>query len=138
MCLVLSTADARVQTGHNCDGFDHPNCPPPDRAAVNLEFGGDTSTLTNEFRAEIARVNQLLGCCSETICSHFGINRSCTIADVPYTFTGLYWQGMFEGPLHIAADFAQTFLLQAASGLEYAWGELSFDELRQLSRVHER
>ena len=46
------------------------------------------------------------------------------LAQLPYSYTGVYWTGMFDGPLTAAAYFAQTFMLQAASGLTPAWGRL--------------
>ena len=48
----------------------------------------------------------------------------------------LYWQGLYTGPIQAAAYFAQTWMLQALSGLDFAWGQLSIDELNPLYELH--
>eukprot|EP00965_Chrysotila_dentata_P205315 6182885-Pleurochrysis_carterae.AAC.3 len=134
--VIANDSDSTIHAIAN-DGYDPEQCPPPTKADVDLEFGGNTAALTEAYRLEIERIDDLLGCCSRTLCSKFDINGTCSIADLPYNYTGVNWEGMYSGPLSIAAHFAETFLLQASSGLRFAWGKLSFDELRQIARLHE-
>ena len=89
-------------------------------------------------RDSIAKVNEILGCaegCKQEVCDAFGLQPNCTLFHIPNAYVGKYWYP-FQSPASIAGYWAETWLLQAASGLEFAWGQLSFEELEQLSMMH--
>ena len=112
----------------------------PDEQQAMLDFGESTSALTALYRPQLRRVSELLSCCSPELCALYGHTGggSCTIDELPYTFNGMYWKGLYEGPLSAAGCFIQAWMLQALSGHEIARGELSVSELADLYRVHMR
>ena len=76
-----------------------PACPQADEATVQQYFGGDMQALTDLYRLEIDRIGAVLGCCSAVVCSRYGLHRNCTLAEVPYKFTGTYWNGLYSGAM---------------------------------------
>ena len=101
---------------------------------------GSTEALTSLYRPQMQRVSEVLGCCSAALCAKFGRGGgNCTLDELPYTFNGVYWQGLYRGPLSATACFAQAWMLQMLSGIQpVAWGELSQAEIRELYAVHMR
>lgn len=106
---------------------------------AEMQFGNHSEQLTSIFRDEIGFVSAALDCCSEDLCQRFGIARNCTLADLPTRYTGPsdYWDAMYSSPLTIAASFAESFMLQALSGIDYAWGRLSKPQLQRIYRMHD-
>ena len=128
-----------VLSAQATDHFATGGCGPTELEASML-FGNHTAGLTALYREEIDAVSEALGCCSRQLCAHYGIATNCSIADLPTTFTGPddYWDSMYSNPLSIAAYFSEAFMLQALSGLQYAWGSLSQSQLMRLYGLHER
>ncbi|KAL1525462.1 hypothetical protein AB1Y20_020319 [Prymnesium parvum] len=113
-------------------------CGPAEREALLL-FGNHSDLLTASYAPQIERVGEVLGCCSAQLCARFGIAANCTLAELPTSYSGPddYWDAMLTSPLTIAAYFAETFMLQALSGVQYAWGKLEPAELLRLYRLHD-
>ena len=111
-------------------------------AGTDLELlFGSYEALTERYRPQMRKVSQILGCCSADLCRKFGHvgGTNCTIDELPYTYNGVYWQGLTQGPLTATAVFAQAWMLQQVSGFgPPAWGELSMEELQELYRAHMR
>jgi hypothetical protein len=44
------------------------------------------------------------------VCARYGLDgmQRCALDELPYTFTGEYWQGNFRGPLSAAAEFVEA------------------------------
>ena len=111
----------------------------PSELDASLLFGNDSTVLTALHREEIDAVNDVLGCCAAKLCSRYGLRSNCTIADLPTSYTGPsdYWDAMYTSPLTMAAYFAETFMLQALSGLDFAWGAMDQQELARVYELHE-
>ena len=112
----------------------------PDEAGARMLFGGSTSALTDLYRPQLRRIGALIGCCSPALCAAYGRTGGgrCALDELPYTYDGEYWRGLYAGPLSAGAVFAQAWMLQALSGLEYARGELAPQELANIFKVHMR
>jgi hypothetical protein len=128
--VLIAVADDRQDAG--CNG--------PDEDVVRRSFGGDVDALTAAYRTQIDRVSDLIGCCAASVCEAHGLaaGANCTLADLPYEFDPHRWWNFYGGPLGIAGYYSDAFVLQATSGLEYAWGELNLADLADLNRLHQR
>lgn len=110
------------------------------------ELFGSTDALTARYGAQFRRVGEILGCCSASLCAKFGLEtggKNCSIDELPYTFNGVAWQGLYQGPLSASASFAAAWMLQTLSGVPHAaWNQLkggaSHSELRQLYDLQAR
>jgi hypothetical protein len=63
-------------------------------------------------------------------------SSQCSLFDIPYSFTGNVYHGMFLSPIYFARYFAELWLLQYLSNVSsWAFGMLSFPELRDLEEL---
>ena len=44
----------------------------------------------------------------------YGIVGECTLADLPANYTGVGYQGLYDGPILAGGTFSEIFMLQAA------------------------
>lgn len=110
------------------------------------ELFGSTAALTARYAGQFRRVGQILGCCSASLCAKFGLDtggKNCSIEELPYTFNGVAWQGLYQGPLSASASFASAWMLQTLSGVPHvAWDQLkggaSDSELKELYDLQAR
>ena len=70
-------------------------------------YGGSVSALTSAYSHLITRVQQVLQMPADAgVCRAAGAApatwQNCTLYDLPYVWTGMYWQGMFVSPLYYA------------------------------------
>ena len=100
-------------------------CTGPSEKEVTESFGGNFEALTQTYLAQIERVGSTIRCCSDEICTAHNLGSGCTLVDLPYSFAAGHFWSFFDGPLGVAAYYADAFMLQALSGLEFAWGELT-------------
>jgi hypothetical protein len=60
-------------------------------------------------------------------------SSSCTISDLGSHWDEHHWYTTFEGPLYAGKYFGEWFLLNYLNGMEYAWGELTPEEVLELA-----
>jgi hypothetical protein len=66
-----------------------------------------------------------------------GAEKDCTLFDTGYTYTGVYYEGMFLSPLYYAQYFAESWMLQYVSNItEWAFGKLRLSTLNDLYAMH--
>jgi hypothetical protein len=131
--LPITSDDFEVASGAEGCGTG------PSEAEAEHLFGGSTQALTDLYRPQMERITRVLGCCTPELCSKYGIGPgNCTIADLPYAFDGTYYKGLYEGALFAASTFAQAWMMQALSGLPFAYGQLSREELMEIYRIQMR
>jgi hypothetical protein len=102
---------------------------------------GSTAALTDRYLRQIRKVSDILGCCSPSLCKQYGKvgDGNCSIEELPYTYNGVYYKGLYDGPLQATSAFAQAWLLQVLSGFRPpAWGEVTDDDLQDLYMTHQR
>ena len=113
----------------------------PDEADVEHGFGS-TAALTDLYSRQLRRIGGVLGCCAPVLCAKYGLpaTERCTLDQLPYTFTGVYYEGLYRGALSAGAAFARAWMLRALAGFgsSLGWGELSTEEVRELYAVHSR
>ncbi|EGB03031.1 expressed protein [Aureococcus anophagefferens] len=100
-------------------------------------FGGDVAALTAAYEDDMADIGRALGFADDApICAALGVADDCAIANLPYKFTGIYWQGMFTCPLYYAQFFAEAWMFEYLSGVDdFAFGALTGSEVAKLYDV---
>ena len=101
-------------------------------------FGGDVAALTAAYEDDMADIGRALGFGDDApICEALGVADDCAIANLPYKFTGIYWQGMFTCPLYYAQFFAEAWMFEYLSGVDdFAFGALTGSEVAKLYESH--
>ena len=105
-------------------------------------YGGNVGALTNAYAHLITRVQQVLQMPADAgVCRAAGAApaawANCTFYELPYAWTGMYWQGMFVSPLYYAQFFAEAWMFEYCSAVEpFAWGALSGAEVAELYEAH--
>ena len=96
-----------------------PNCVADDstlaRPCCRSRLIGSTQALTRHYHSQLEALSARLGgCCSAALCAAYGLpaGANCSIDALPMTWNGVYWKGLYDGPLHVAAMFAQAWMLQ--------------------------
>ena len=81
---LLPIANDHATTGPYCAG--------PTEEEVSLSIGGQLDAITEAFRPQIDRISAVLGCCSPQVCEHYALPQNCSLADLPYEYTGHYYR----------------------------------------------
>ena len=146
-CAAARTVDIVVANESNgltpttSDDTQTGECPAgPDERGLGLLIGQSTAALTDLYRPQLRQVGELIGCCGPAVCAAYGLSGggSCQLDELPYEFNGLYWEGLYQGPLSAADYFIEAWMLEALSGAPPAGGRLSTEELRALYALHMR
>jgi hypothetical protein len=110
---------------------------------VNGLYGGNVNALTDMYYDEIQGVITLLDMPSSAhICQYANpsfdpLIQNCTLFETGYTWTGLYYEGMFKSPLYYAQYFAEAWMFQYLSNLtDWGFGLLTFSQLGNLYQMH--
>lgn len=116
----------------------------------------DTRYLVQEIRDEIAQINDILQCCAPSVCaageesgdagdedgddedddeddSESG-SKTCGLFDVPSHWNGAFYEPWLD-TMSTANYFSEFWLLQSLNNMTLP-GNLSFEQVLQLSRVH--
>eukprot|EP00602_Paraphysomonas_sp_CaronLab_P012895 CAMPEP_0185038310 /NCGR_PEP_ID=MMETSP1103-20130426/33824_1 /TAXON_ID=36769 /ORGANISM="Paraphysomonas bandaiensis, Strain Caron Lab Isolate" /LENGTH=399 /DNA_ID=CAMNT_0027576683 /DNA_START=325 /DNA_END=1524 /DNA_ORIENTATION=+ len=124
------------------DHFDS-GCPLATEEQVNGLYGGDVDALTEMYDNEIQGVIDVLAMPADAyICQYANPKfdpdtEACTLFETGYTWTGQYYQGMFESPVYYAQYFAETWMLQYMSNLtDWAFNLVTLSQLRDMYEMH--
>jgi len=135
-------ADARI------DGLFHPLqagvCrldPLVAQTEVLKRASGDLNRALLDLKGSLAPLQAALDCCKPVLCSAYGRGESCKLPDLPTGMSPLPDGRGLElvGGLAIAAEAAETILLEYAEGIEssgVAWGRLDAARMLQTFRLH--
>lgn len=118
-------------------------CPVATEDQVNGLYGGNVDALTDMYFEEIQAVTNILNMPSDAyICQYANPNfdpktQSCTLFETGYTWTGLYYQGMFKSPLYYAQYFAEAWMFQYLSNLtDWGFNLITYNQLGNLYQMH--
>ncbi|KAF1334664.1 hypothetical protein FI667_g1595, partial [Globisporangium splendens] len=138
--LVPITAETRLLFEQGQDPTA--NCPVTSRTIYEGIVGAnDTRYVIQGIRNEITEINDLLECCTPSVCSATSAadessNATCGLFDIP-----TQWNGAFYAPwkdtLSTADYFSEFWLLQSLNNMTLP-AELSFEKVLALSRVHKK
>ena len=107
--------------------------------AVLGRIGGDLNAVADAHHAQIAALQEILGCCAPTLCNEEGTG-SCTLMDVPSGIQADKNGVKLSGPIAIGSTISEIFLLQHAQGMpsdQVAFGKASTpSEISSLGRLH--
>jgi hypothetical protein len=124
------------------DNYDV-GCPLATEEQVDGLYGGDVDALTAMYNDEIQAVIDIIQQPTDSyICTYANplfdsATQDCTLFETGYTWTGLYFQGMFKSPIYYAQYFAEAWMLQYVSNLtEWAFNAITLAQLRDLYTMH--
>lgn len=130
------------------DGTAQPGCELSTEEQVDGLYGGNVDALTTAYAGLIDKVEEVLQMAkapnSSKLCEEVNVDTdyasppvNCSLYDLQYAWTGLYFEGMFTSPLYYAQYFAEAWMLQYLGGLaEWAWGALTVTELTEMYAGH--
>ena len=87
-------------------------------------FGGDLDALTLAYADDIGAIQDVLGMPPDApICVYLGVDAArCRLLDLPFAYTGVYWQGMMTSPLYYAQFFAEAWMFESVSNPATGFG----------------
>jgi hypothetical protein len=87
-------------------------------------FGGDLDALTLAYADDIGAIQDVLGMPPDApICVYLGVDAArCRLLDLPFAYTGVYWQGMMTSPLYYAQFFAEAWMFESVSNPTTGFG----------------
>ena len=115
-----------------------PAAPSTEEQTLGL-FGGDVAALTAAYEEDIKAIQRVLDMPPDaSICAVLGVGSDdCALENLPYEFTGVYWQGMFLCPLYYAQFFAEAWMFEYLSGVDdFAFGLMTAAEVAFLYETH--
>lgn len=83
--------------------------------------GGSWTAAGTALQNSLGELQDTLQCCRPRVCTHYGLKAGCTLTDIVPN-------GSESGAIGIAANLAENFVMQYATGLpmsEVGWGRLS-------------
>jgi 4-phytase/acid phosphatase len=107
-------------------------------ASIAGRIGNDPDGLTEAYRPELLRLQQILAACPDaTACPQ----PEKMLLSIPATLDGGKGDHLAElkGPLNTASTITENFLLEYANGLpmeQVGWGRVDLQTLKQLMNLH--
>ena len=84
------------------------------------------------YLPRIRKLSALLGCCDASLCGK-PEGSNCSLEELPSAFDQENWYTTFSGPMYAGKYFAEWIELTMLNGMEFAWGELSIEQVMDLS-----
>lgn len=126
------------------DHYNELDCPLPTEEQISGLYGGDQEAVTDAYRAGIEKLTDIIGMTDNftaSICAqknaNYDADMPCTLSNLDYKWTGVYWEGNFKAPIAYAGYWAEYFMFQYLSNVtDYAFGSLTPEEVSELYEIH--
>jgi len=124
-------AEYLIDQGSSPRGDDG-QCALGTKAQVEGRVGGSVQEYLRLYLPRIRTLSALLGCCDASLCGK-PEGSSCSLEELPSAFDQEHWYTTFSGPMYAGKYFAEWIELTMLNGMEFAWGELSIEQVMELS-----
>ncbi|CAM9585703.1 unnamed protein product, partial [Discosporangium mesarthrocarpum] len=95
---------------------------------------GEVDEWTRLLRPQLEKLNEVLGCCDRSLCGpEHPEDQPCNLWDMPHVWDEDHWYVTFTGPVYAGKYFSEWFLLNYLNGMDYAWGNLTEEDVTELS-----